>query len=644
MTLLPWHPMHNDLGGALREARGIADPAARLRSAIRLAGHDRDVVATGRLDRLAAGCLEAIGPDGAAAAGLTPMRIAVLPSHSVDHLVPAIRVAGLDRRMALTTHVGTYGLYRQALLDGDPELEAFAPQLVLLALDTAAVLPALPLAATEAEAEAAVSGAVETLRRLWRAARSRYGTQPVQQTFLDTAPSLFGSFDGLVPAAPASLCARLNAAVRAAAREDGTLLLDLAWHMPAQHGADDLVDPLRWHQAKQLVNPPLAPLYGDLVARVAAAVAGRSRKCLVLDLDNTLWGGVIGDDGIEGIKLGQGSAEGEAFLAVQLYAKRLAERGVILAVCSKNDDAVARAAFAGHPEMMLRLADIACFVANWTDKAANLREIARRINIGTDSLVFLDDNPAERAIVRRELPEVAVPELPDDASGYPARLAAAGYFEAASLTADDLGRSRSYAANTERAAALETATDMDGYLRSLRMKLTARPIGAVDRARAAQLINKSNQFNLTTRRRTEQELEALLAEPGTLGFGFRLRDQFGDNGLISVVIARPDPSWGDDALLIDTWLMSCRVLGRGVEAAALEALAGAAARQGNAALIGAFTPSGRNDMVASHYERLGFSPVDTRGEAGAASATSFWKLALTDAVRPAHFIEMDLSQ
>ncbi|WP_299360478.1 HAD family hydrolase [uncultured Paracoccus sp.] len=640
--MLSWLPEHPDLGRALSGARAIADPMDRLRAAVRLAGHDRDVVATGRVDRLAGDGLRGGGPDGIAANGLSPLRIAVLSSHTVDHLIPAIRVAGLNHRMALSIHVGAYGLYRQALLNGDPELADFAPQLVVLALDMAAVLPGLPLGTSQDEVEAAVAAAVEDLRLLWRQIRARYGAQPVQQTLVDPSPSLFGSFDGLVPASPASLCARLNAAIRSAAREDGALLLDVDWQLPPRWGEAERVDPVRWHQAKQLVNPTFAPLYGDLVARVAAALAGRSRKCLVLDLDNTVWGGVVGDDGVEGIRLGQGSAEGEAFLAFQRYAARLAERGVILAVCSKNDDAVARAAFDQHPEMALRHSDIACFVANWTDKATNLREIARRINIGTDSLVFVDDNPAERALVRRELPEVAVPELPDDVSYYAARIAQAGYFEAASLTGDDLSRSRSYAANAQRAAAMETATDMDGYLRSLEMRLTVREIGPIDRPRAAQLINKSNQFNLTTRRRTEQELEALLKDPSALGYGFRLSDRFGDNGLISVILARPDAAWPDDDLLIDTWLMSCRVLGRGVEAAALATLAKAAIRRGAAALIGEYRPSGRNGMVASHYERLGFSPVET--PSGAAADARFWRLPLAGADLPTPFIAVELIQ
>lgn len=636
MLNLPWLPKHDDLAADLKAAKKLDRPEAKLAAAVELAGYDRDAFTTGRIDKLASSAIEE-APPGAGGPIAFPM--ALLSSHTVDHLLPAIRVSGLNRGMALSLHVGPYGQFRQILLNGDAELEKFGPKLILLALDLATILPPLPLTASSADADRAITEAVDGLRLLWHQVRARYGAQPVQQTFVCPAPSLFGSFDGLVPASSATMCDRLNAKVRDAAREEGALLLDIAWQLPSHDGEHDLVDLVRWHQAKQLINPLFAPLYGDLVARVAAAVGGRSRKCMVLDLDNTLWGGVVGDDGVEGIILGQGSAEGEAYAAFQRYAAHLGERGVILAVCSKNDDAIARAAFSEHPEMVLRQTDIACFMANWSDKAGNLREIAKRLNIGLEAMVFVDDNPAERAIIRRELPEVAVPELPEDVTYYPSRIAAAGYFEAASLTQDDLSRSQSYKSNNEREAALEVATDMEGYLKSLKMRMIARPIGTMDRARAAQLINKSNQFNLTTRRRTEQELEALLQDPRALAYCFRLSDRFGDNGLISVIIAKPDSRWGADALFIDTWLMSCRVLGRGVEAAALETLVAAIVKKGFGALVGEFRPSGRNGLVERHYEQLGFSPV--LQPEGCEENATFWHLAAQGADLPLHHIEIE---
>ena len=605
MDQLAWLPAHEDLGAALSAARRIADPAERLDRARHLAGFRRDFTATGRLDRLAEAGLAAAAPPP----GLAPLRLAILASHTVDHLVPGIRVAALHRGLALSVHVAPYGTYRQSLLGEDPALAAFAPQLILLAPDAQDAPIDLPLDSPEGAVEEAVAARIAELRHLWRRARQRFGAQVVQQLLVPASPPLFGSYEAMVPAAPRSVLGRLNAGLRRAAREDGVLLLDLAAQMAGQGPADGLADPVRWHQAKQLVSPVLAPLHGDLVARIAGAVLGRARKCLVLDLDNTLWGGVIGDDGIEGIRLGQGNPTGEAFLAMQRYAAQLGQRGVILAVCSKNDAAVAEAAFAGHPEMALRRGDIAAFLANWNDKAGNLRQIARQLNIGLDALVFVDDNPAERDIVRRELPDVAVPELPEDVALYPTWLGAAGYFETAGFTADDAARNRSYAANAARQAVLDQATDIEGYLRSLEMVLSVRRIGPAELPRATQLLNKTNQFNLTTRRRTEAEMQALAEDPRALALALRLTDRFGDNGLVSVVLARPDAALRPDEWLIDSWLMSCRVLGRQVEEATLQVLLDHARRQGIAALVGEYRPTARNGMVADHYPRLGFQPM-----------------------------------
>jgi FkbH-like protein len=354
---------------------------------------------------------------------------------------------------------------------------------------------------------------------------------------------------------------------------------------------------------------------------VIASIRGKSRKCLVLDLDNTVWGGVIGDDGLAGIKLGQGSAAGEAHLAVQRMALELRARGVVLAVCSKNEDDAARLPFREHPDMLLREDHIAVFQANWTDKAANLRAIAETLNIGVDALVFLDDNPAERMQVRRELPLVGVPELPEDVALYPRALAAAGYFEAVSFSKEDRDRAAYYQSNAQRAQALTATDDIEGYLASLDMVCTIGGVDPSNRARVAQLINKSNQFNLTTRRYSEREVQDLESDASRHAIQIRLSDKFGDNGLISVIIADRRA----DAWEIDTWLMSCRVLGRHVEDAALAHLVSAARSDGARRLVGRYLPSAKNRMVAEHYGKLGFTLTETLADGG-----TVWTLDLSD--------------
>lgn len=637
MEQLAWLPKHPDLSAALRAARSQKESTARLRSLAALAGYRRDFVATGRIDRL---LTEATSGTAAAPEGMLPLRLAVLSSHTMDHVVPAIRVSALQRGLWLSVELAPYGSYRQVLLGEDAALKAFAPHYILLALDAQNGLFTLPLDADEPQVAAAVDAFVADLRHLWHQARARYGAQVLQQTYVAETASLFGSFEGLVPASPTALIDRLNTGLRTAAREEGVLLVDVGWQLATRIACGELIDPVRWHHAKQLINPVFAPTYGDLVARVIAAAAGKSRKCLVLDLDNTLWGGVIGDDGLEGIKLGQGSAEGEAFAAFQRYLSLLAARGVILAVCSKNELDVAESAFRDHPEMVLKRGEIAAFVANWDDKAGNIRRIAQLLNIGSDSLVFVDDNPAERDIVRRELPEVAVPEMTEDVAYYPSLLSAAGYFEAASFTADDVLRVRSYVQNAERQALLDHATDMDGYLKSLEMCLSAKTIDRIDLSRSTQLINKSNQFNLTTRRYTEADVERMSGDGRSISLCLRLKDRFGDNGLISVIIARPDPAWPEDEFVIDTWLMSCRVLGRGVEAASLNVLADQASCRGARSLIGEYRPTNKNRMVAEHYPKLGFVPASPPPDAP--KDATYWRFDLAAGAVPSHFIELDV--
>lgn len=622
MLGLDWLPPHPGLAAAITAARTLPDAGQRLLEAIRLAGYRRDLLATTRLDRLAQEALAETPP----APGFQRRRLAVLGSSTLDTALPAIRLAALQRRLWLDVTAAPYGQVRQAILDPESPLAGSEPDFIFLAFDESAVLPPLPLDEGREAVHSALEMSIEGLATLWRTARKRFGATVIQQTVLNTRLPLFGSYEAAVAASPAALVASFNRRLAEAAAEEKVLLVDLD-AAAASEGRAAWHDPVRWHQAKQVVTPAALPLYGDLVARVLAAACGLSRKCLVLDLDNTLWGGVVGDDGIEGIVLGQGSATGEAYLAFQRYAAALADRGIVLALCSKNDADLVEQVFKTHPEMHLKRERIAAAAVNWTDKATNLRTLAQTLDLGLDSFVFVDDNPAEREIVRRELPMVAVPELPDDVAHYPAVIAAAGYFEAVAFTAEDGTRARQYAENAQRRELLTAATDMDGFLASLEMRLDARPPANGDLARIAQLINKSNQFNLTTKRYTAEEVERALNDPEVVLRGFRLTDKFGDNGLIAVIIARPHEA-EREALAVDTWLMSCRVLGRGVEAACLRVLAHEARRRGARALIGEYRPSARNGMVRDHYPRLGFAPAGSGGE------STFWRLDLQDFREP----------
>ena len=444
---------------------------------------------------------------------------------------------------------------------------------------------------------------------------------------------LFGGYDRMVPGAPAAVVARLNDRLAEAAAEDGALLIDVA-RASQRDGIDAWFDVGRWLQGKLEIAPQAAPFYGDLAARILAAQRGLSKKCLVLDLDNTLWGGVIGDDGLDGIVLGEGSAAGEAHLALQHYARQLKERGIILAVCSKNDARIAEAAFRDHPEMALRRSDFAAFQANWDDKAQNLKAIAARLNIGVDSLVFVDDNPIERARIRQSLPMVAVPEMPDDPAHYVRCLADAGYFEAVAFTADDRSRAEQYSANAERDALLGAAESMDEFLRGLKMTALYGPFTAVDHARVVQLINKTNQFNTTTRRYASEEIAQITDDPDALTLQFRLLDRVGDNGLVSTMILRPTGAEG--VLEIENWVMSCRVFGRELEFEAMNIAVEAARERGARALVADYIPTPKNDVISKLYPSLGFTEVDRPAPGNGATR---WRLDLADYVtRNTHII------
>lgn len=599
---LHWLPPSPDWRDRLRALPD--DPAAAWQAAAALARTRLDFVATNALDT-ALSRRPAEPP-------ATPVRLAVLGSCTTTHLLPAIRVGGLRRGVAVDVFEPPFGTWPRALSDPGSDLHRFAPTAILFSLDAHHVTAGLRADMDDAAAAAKLTATADRIRDGWRQVQAAFRCPVLQQAILPIHPPLLGCNEHRLAGSRAHFITRLNSRLRVMADAEGVDILAVD-AQAAQDGVARWHDPGLWHRAKQEIALPAAPLFGDLVARWLAALGGRAFKCLVLDLDNTLWGGVIGDDGIEGIAIGQGSPAGEAHAAFQAYARDLARRGVILAVCSKNDLANALEPFDRHPDMVLRRDDIACFVANWTDKPANLRAIAAELNIGLDALVFADDNPFERDLVRRELPMVAVPELGDDPARYVPIIAAAGYFDTPRLTQEDRERTGLYRANQAREAWKGATTDLDAYLRGLEMRLVWRRFDPIGVPRVVQLINKSNQFNLTTRRYTEQDVRAVMDDPAAFGLQLRLLDRFGDNGVIAILIGRLE---GDDTVTIDTWLMSCRVLGRQVEPVTLDLAVAEARALGARRLVGVYVPTAKNGMVRDHYTKLGFRVNRTAPDGG----------------------------
>jgi len=591
MPRLKWLPREPEW----RQRLAALDPVSTWEALRSLANSEIDFLETLRLDRRLSNLSLRDRPE--------PVRLALLSSSNVEHLLPSLRVAALRRNIWLDVYVPDYGQYRRALLEGNSDLAKFQPEAILFAIDASAFIG--PDYILDGKAEGHLSQCLADLVSLWRVAQEKFGAQVIQQTFLPIFPYLLGSTEHRAPGSSAAMVNAGNERLRVLATNENIDLLALDYSLQ-RDGIGVWHSSALWNRAKQEISPTAAPMYGELVVRILAARRGRSAKCLVLDLDNTIWGGVIGDDGLDGISLGEGSAEGEAFLQFQRYTKALSKRGVILAVCSKNDNANALEAFEKHPEMILRRSDIAAFFANWDDKATNLRRIATELNIGTDTLVFADDNQFERNLIRRELPEVHVPELPEDPSLFGATIADAGYFEAIELTREDITRNVSYQATRRLREHKVAAADMEAYLSSLNMQLVWGPFDSVSLKRVTQLINKTNQFNLTTRRYSEAEIEELLNQPDHFGMHFRLVDRYADHGIIGVLIAQRN---SDGALKIETWLMSCRVLGRGVEKATLSVLVDEARRLGFKKIVGQYRPSAKNGMVRDLYPNLGFERI-----------------------------------
>lgn len=358
--------------------------------------------------------------------------------------------------------------------------------------------------------------------------------------------------------------------------------------------------------ADSVLSLDALPVIAKNINDIIQAYQGKFKKCLILDLDNTLWGGIIGDDGVEGIQIGD-LGIGKAFSKFQQWIKQLKERGIILAVCSKNTEHIAKEPFEKHPDMELRLEDIAVFVANWNNKADNIRHIQSILNIGFDSMVFLDDNPFERGIVKKEIPEITVPDLPEDPAEYLSFLYQQNLFETTSFTEEDTKRNDQYREEAERTVLQQTFTNEADYLQSLEMKAEIQPVNKFSLPRAAQLTQRSNQFNLRTIRYTEELMHAIINDPNKFTLSVSLKDKFGEYGLISLIILHKSSK---DQLFIDTWIMSCRVLKRNVEEFVLNKIVNLAAINGCQSIKGEYLPTKKNELVKDHYKNLGFTNID----------------------------------
>jgi FkbH-like protein len=599
LTNLSWLPEPPaDFGVRLKALSNKPGPIGE--EARFLASHGLDENKLTRLARL----LIARGTEALALTPLQPFRLGIIGNATTHFLVPALIATAARHGLALECIEANFAQVMQEALSAESDINRASCDAVLLAIDQRG----LPLGCEPGDAlgaEHAVDTALGYLDQLRLGIRQFSGATCIVQSVAREPDLQFGSLDLGLPGTKRAVTASFNQQLAQRIASSDDLLLDVAG-LAESVGLSDWHDQGLWDIGKIPFSNTFLPIYADWVCRLIGAIRGKSRRCLILDLDNTLWSGVIGDDGLEGILIGQGDATGEAHLRVQETALALRRRGVVLAVSSKNHDEVARSPFRQHPEMLLREEHLAVFQANWNDKATNIKAIAEELQLGLDAMVFLDDNPAERALVRSMLPMVAVPELPADPALYARTLLAAGYFESLAYSNEDRQRADFYQNNAKRVGLLQSSGDLTAYLQSLNMAIQFQSFDPIGRQRIAQLISKSNQFNLTTRRYTEADVARMEVDPDLFTLQVRLSDTFGDNGMISVVICEKNQRTWE----IGLWLMSCRVLGRGVEQAVLQELIQCAQNEGANRLTGSYIPSGRNKLVEDHYKKLGFELLE----------------------------------
>ena len=530
--------------------------------------------------------------------------LAILGDSATQQLAAAIRGESVRRGWKLRVYDADYDQMEAQLLDPESEVYRFQPDYILIFACTEKLRQRF-CATPPAERTEFAARELARFVQLWEAAHAHCGAKLLMFDFPDPGDSVFGSYAVRTPASFGYQLRRLNALF------GETIAAGYPYVYPAalssvqtKLGSDVFFDSRNWYLAKMAMTTEALPSAAAAVLDIVTALSGRIKKCVICDLDNTLWGGVIGDDGMDGIRLGD-LGDGPAFTALQRWLLELRRRGILLAVCSKNDESVAKEPFEKHPEMVLRLEDIAVFVANWENKADNISRIQKILNLGFDSFVFLDDNPFERGIVREMLPQVTVPDLPDDPALVPAYLESLHLFEAVSFSGEDAARTAQYQAEASRTAAQEHFVNYEEYLRSLHMQAEILPFDSFHAPRIAQLTQRSNQFNLRTVRYTEAEIAEIAASSDYITRYMTLTDRFGEYGLISLVILKKQP----DALFIDTWLMSCRVLRRGVESCLFNAVVSLAAELGFKMLKAEYLPTAKNAMVSDFYDRMGMTAL-----------------------------------
>ena len=538
-------------------------------------------------------------------ASLPEVKVALLGETATQFLTTSIKGVGVERGYNVNLFEAEYNQVERQVLDPTSDLHAFGAEYTVVFQSTHKLLETYSLVTVNGEG-LTVNGLFEERLNFIRTLCETIEGKIIYFNYPEIDDTVFGQYANRTELSFTWQIRQLNCELMRLTQEYPNLYICDIAALQNQFGREWMFDSSVYVSTEMVLSLDALPYVGSRVMDIICAIEGKFKKCLILDLDNTVWGGVVGDDGWENIQVGHGLGIGKAYTEFQEWVKKLKNRGIIIAVCSKNDEDKAKEPFEKNPEMVLRLDDIAVFVANWENKADNIRTIQKILNIGFDSMVFLDDNPFERNMVRENVPGVCVPELPEDPGDYLEYLYSLNLFETASYSAGDKDRTKQYQTEAKRVQAAQKFTNEADFLKSLDMVSVVEGFTPFNTPRVAQLSQRSNQFKLRTVRYTDGEIAALGASDKHVCLSFTLEDKFGDNGLICVIIMEKRDA---KTLFVDTWFMSCRVLKRGMENFTLNTMVEYAKALGFERIVGEYIPTLKNGMVKEHYPNLGFKAI-----------------------------------
>lgn len=536
------------------------------------------------------------------ASDLPVIKVSLLGDSATQFLATSIKGMGIERGYCIDLFEAEYNQVERQVLDSTSELYHYGSKYTIVFQSTHKLLEKYAMMSINEQARMA-DDCIEFVRVVC----TQVPGYIIYYNYPEIEDTVFGSYANKVQNSFIYQLRKLNYELMNLSQEYKNLFICDLCGLQNKFGRDIMFDSTVYVSTEMLLSIDILPYVASRSMDIIAAIEGKFKKCLILDLDNTIWGGIVGDDGWENIQIGHGLGIGKAFTEFQEWVKKLKNRGIIICVCSKNNEDKAKEPFEKNPEMVLKLEDISVFIANWENKADNIRSIQRILNIGFDSMVFLDDNPFERNMVRENIPGIIVPELPEDPGDYLEFLYSQNLFETASYSYADKDRTMQYQVEAKRVTAAKSFTNEGDFLKSLNMVSEVKEFDKFNIPRVAQLSQRSNQFNLRTVRYTEDQITAIVKDDKYATFSFTLEDKFGDNGLIAVVIMEKMDAV---TLFIDTWFMSCRVLKRGMENFTLNILVEYARQNGYKKIIGEYLPTIKNVMVKDHYSNLNFDIIE----------------------------------